>query len=87
MLSQPEGDSGLVERPTGTLEANGCSPGLLPALNRPAVGGVAAALGGTLPAVVAFAVAALAGPLDLAVAPLQGGSDLVVKGAQLGYSL
>src|SRR5215211_7747806 len=44
---------------------------------------VATALGGPLAALGAFAVAALAGPLDLGSGPLEGGADLV--GFDLGH--
>src|SRR5215216_3359006 len=43
---------------------------------------VAAPLGGALLALVAIAVAAMAGPFDLGRSPLEGGPDLV--GLQLG---
>src|SRR5829696_4628444 len=54
----------------------------LDGLERWGVVELAAPLGGTLPAVVAFAVAALAGALDLGGGPLQAGADLL--GLQFG---
>jgi hypothetical protein len=75
----------FVERPAGTLEPYGLqTQGSYPhSISRGCVVERAPALSGPLPALGAFAVAALAGPLDLGRGPLERGADLV--GLDLGH--